>query len=253
MRNFITFVCLGFLLIPIAIGLAIVYPFSKKTAKRLSDFCVKKMPVKVFGVLHKIDGFNFMGYEESKAELPPHYMIICNHQSLFDIPAFMRFMPEVDLRFIAKDALGKGIPLVSPMLKSQQHCLIPRNVRPLESVKLISEFGTRSKENNLVPVLFPEGTRSRDGSLGKFYSAGFRTLTEACKLPVVVCALDGGWKIADLKGLLKNIKKGTYRLKVIKVFDCPEGKDECQAILDESKVLIENQLNEWRLKPMTER
>jgi len=253
MRNFITFVCLGFLLIPIAIGLAIVYPFSKKTAKRLSDFCVKKMPVKVFGVLHKIDGFNFMGYEESKAELPPHYMIICNHQSLFDIPAFMRFMPEVDLRFIAKDALGKGIPLVSPMLKSQQHCLIPRNVRPLESVKLISEFGTRSKENNLVPVLFPEGTRSRDGSLGKFYSAGFRTLTEACKLPVVVCALDGGWKIADLKGLLKNIKKGTYRLKVIKVFDCPEGKDECQSILDESKVLIENQLNEWRLKPMTER
>ena len=253
MRNFITFVCLGFLLIPIAIGLAIVYPFSKKTAKRLSDFCVKKMPVKVFGVLHKIDGFNFMGYEESKAELPPHYMIICNHQSLFDIPAFMRFMPEVDLRFIAKDALGKGIPLVSPMLKSQQHCLIPRNVRPLESVKLISEFGTRSKENNLVPVLFPEGTRSRDGSLGKFYSAGFRTLTEACKLPVVVCALDGGWKIADLKGLLKNIKKGTYRLKVIKVFDCPEGKDECQAILDESKVLIENQLNEWRLKPMAER
>ena len=253
MRNFITFVCLGFLLIPIAVGLAIVYPFSKKTAKRLSDFCVKKMPVKVFGVLHKIDGFNFMGYEESKAELPPHYMIICNHQSLFDIPAFMRFMPEVDLRFIAKDALGKGIPLVSPMLKSQQHCLIPRNVRPLESVKLISEFGTRSKENNLVPVLFPEGTRSRDGSLGTFYSAGFRTLTEACKLPVVVCALDGGWKIADLKGLLKNIKKGTYRLKVIKVFDCPEGKDECQAILDESKVLIENQLNEWRLKPMTER
>ena len=133
-------------------------------------------------------------------------MIICNHQSLFDIPAFMRFMPEVDLRFIAKDKLGKGVPLVSPMLKSQDHCLIPRNVRPLESVKLISDFGVRSKEQNLVPVLFPEGTRSRDGSVGKFYTAGFRTLTEASGLPVVVCAVDGGWKIADLKGLLKNFK-----------------------------------------------
>ena len=246
MRNLITFICLGFLLIPIALGLAIVYPFSKKTAKRLSDFCVKKMPPKVFGVLYKLDGFSFLGYEESKKDLPEQFMIICNHQSLFDIPAFMRFMPEVDLRFIAKDTLGKGIPLVSPMLKSQKHCLIPRNVRPLESVKLISDFGTRAKEQKLVPVLFPEGTRSRDGSLGKFYSAGFRTLSEACGLPVVVCALDGGWKIADLKGLIKNIKKGTYHLKVLKIYPNPNGKDQCQAILDESKALIEAQLKEWR-------
>lgn len=54
MRNFITFVTLALLLVPIALGLAIVYPFSKKTAKKLSDFCVKKMPASVFGVLHKI-------------------------------------------------------------------------------------------------------------------------------------------------------------------------------------------------------
>ena len=141
MRNLITFICIGLILIPYSIVLGIVYPFSKKAAKKLSDICVKRFPVSVFGILHKIDGFMFYGYEESKAELPEQFMIICNHQSLFDIPAFMRFMPEVDLRFIAKDALGKGVPMISPMLKSQEHCLIPRNVRPLESVKLISDFG----------------------------------------------------------------------------------------------------------------
>ena len=253
MRNFITFVCLGFLLIPIALGLAIVYPFSKKTAKRLSDYCVKKMPVKVFGVLEKIDGFRFFGYEETKAELPQQFILICNHQSLFDIPAFMRFMPEFDLRFIAKDALGKGVPLVSPMLKSQEHCLIPRNVRPLESVKIISDFGSRTRQKNEIPVLFPEGTRSRDGELRKFYSAGFRTLVEAAELPVVVCALDGGWKIATLKGLIKNIRKGSYRLCVLKTYPCPHGKEECNTILEESRTLIEEQLKKWRQKPLMER
>ena len=253
MRNFITFFLLGLFLIPYSFILAIIYPFSKKACKKLSDFCVKKVPIGVFGVLHKIDQFQFFGYEESKQLLPPKFMIICNHQSLFDIPAFMRFMPEVDLRFIAKDALGKGVPLVSPMLKSQEHCLIPRNVRPLESVKLISDFGKRSKEQNLVPVLFPEGTRSRDGNVQKFYTAGFRTLSETSGLPVAVCAVDGGWKIADLKGLLKNIHKGSYRLKILKVYDCPSGKDECQKLLDEAKVLIEQQLVEWRKKPLTER
>ena len=253
MRNLLTFICIGLILIPYSIVLGIVYPFSKKAAKKLSDICVKRFPVSVFGILHKIDGFMFYGYEESKAELPEQFMIICNHQSLFDIPAFMRFMPEVDLRFIAKDALGKGVPMISPMLKSQEHCLIPRNVRPLESVKLISDFGKRAKEQHLVPVLFPEGTRSRDGNIGKFYSAGFRTLTEASQLPVVVCAVDGGWKIADLKGLLKNIKKGCYRLKVLKVYPCPNGKEECNKVLEESKALMEAQLAEWRQKPFMER
>lgn len=253
MRNCITFFLLGLFLIPFSLVLALVYPFSKKAAKKMSDFCVKKVPVGVFGILYKIDQFQFFGYEETKTELPEQFMIICNHQSIFDIPAFMRFMPEVDLRFIAKDKLGKGVPLVSPMLKSQQHCLIPRNIRPLDSVRIISDFGKRSKEQNLVPVLFPEGTRSRDGSVGKFYTAGFRTLTEASGLPVVVCAIDGGWRIADLKNLLKNIHKGSYRLKVLKVYPCPNGKEECNKVLDESKALIEAQLVEWRNKPLTER
>lgn len=253
MRNFITFTALGLLLIPYSIALAVVYPFSKKLTKKMSDFCTKKISISVFNILHKIDGFMFFNYEESKSELPPEFMVICNHQSLFDIPAFLRFMPEQDLRFIAKKALGKGVPLVSPMLKSQEHCLIPRNIRPLESVKLISEFGVRSKEQKLVPVLFPEGTRSRDGSVGKFYTAGFRTLSEACGLPVVACAIDGGWKIADLKGLFKNIHKGSYRIKVLKVYSSPKGKEECNKILEESKALMEAQLEEWRKKPLTER
>ena len=253
MRNFITFLCLGLILIPFSLVLGIVYPFSKKGARKLSDFCTKKMPESVFGVIEKIDGFKFFGYDESKANLPPKFIAICNHQSLFDIPAFLRFMPEYNLRFIAKDALGRGVPLVSPMLKSQNHCLIPRNVRPLESVKIISDFGRRTKNEDIIPVLFPEGTRSRDGELGKFYTAGFRTLIEAAELPVVVCAIDGGWKFATLKGLLFNMHKGSYRIEVLKVFDPPHGKEECNAILDESKALIDSKIKEWRKLPLLQR
>ena len=253
MRNFITFFLIGLFLIPYSLLLGVVYLFSKKASKKMADFCAKKVSIGVFDILYKVDQFMFFGYEESKNILPPQFMILCNHQSLFDIPALLRFMPELDLRFIAKDALGKGVPLVSPMLKSQEHCLIPRNVRPIDSIKLIADFGKRSKEQNLVPVLFPEGTRSRDGNLRNFYSAGFRTLTEASQLPVVVCVIDGGWKIADLKGLFKNIHKGSYRLKILKVFPCPNGKEECKKVLDESRALMEAQLIEWRKKPLTER
>ena len=53
MRNFITFFLLGLFLIPFSLVLALVYPFSKKAAKKMSDFCVKKVPVGVFGILYK--------------------------------------------------------------------------------------------------------------------------------------------------------------------------------------------------------
>ena len=74
-------------------------------------------------------------------------------------------------------------------------------------------------KNNQIPILFPEGTRTRDGNVGKFYSAGFRKLNESTGLPIVACALDGGWEIRDIKKIMKKKKNGSYRVKVLKIYE----------------------------------
>ena len=81
------------------------------------------------------------------------------------------------------------------------------------------------------------------------YSAGFRRLEETVKLPVVVCALDGGWKLSDLSKLLTNLKKGAYRVKILKVFDAPQTKEDEKRILEVSRQLIQEQLDSWRKLP----
>ena len=56
-----------------------------------------------------------------------------------------------------------------------------------------------------------------------------------------------------MKKFFYNINKGCYRVKVLKVYDSPKTKEECNKILEESKIMIENQVKEWRLMSANQR
>lgn len=225
------------------------YPVSIRWSRKISQYIVKVLAPRFFAILKTYRDFNFFGYEESKEMLPEQFIIISNHQSLFDIPCYMNFFRDKEVRFVAKDNLSRHIPLVSEMLRAQEHCMVPRKGSPMIAMKVIDDFGKRVMERNQIPILFPEGTRTKDGRVGKFYSAGFRKLNEATKLPVVCCALDGGYQVRDLENIMRNLQNGSYRVKILKVFDSPASKEDEVKILEESRVLIQQQLDEWRKLP----
>ncbi len=249
MSGFLTLVCLFSMVIPASFANIIVYPVNKKLSVRISDYIVHVLAPRLFAILYTYKKFHFWGYDEKKSELPENFIIIANHQSLLDIPLFMNYFRDREVRFIAKDALGRHIPLVSEMLRAQEHCLIPRKAKPMEAMRYIFDFGKRVVKRNQIPILFPEGSRTRDGNVGKFFSAGFRQLTESTGLPVVVCALDGGWKLRDLRKLMTNLKHGCYRVKILKVYEAPKTKEDCNTILEEAKDLMQQQIEEWRQLP----
>ncbi len=249
MSSFLTLVCLFSMVIPAAFANILAYPVCKRISVRISNYINKVLAPRLFAILYTYKRFHFWGYEDNKDKLPENFIIIANHQSLLDIPLFMNFLRDKNVRFIAKDTLGRHIPLVSEMLRAQEHCLIPRKAKPMEAMRYISDFGKRVVERNQVPILFPEGSRTRDGNVGKFFSAGFRQLTESTGLPVVVCALDGGWQLRDLRKILTNLKHGSYRVKILRIYDAPKTKEDCNTILDESKILIQQQIEYWRQLP----
>lgn len=249
MINVITLLCLfGMVTFP-SIANILAYPFCPKLSMKISNYIVKVLAPRVFAICNTYKNFKFWAYKDNFDKLPEQFMIITNHQSLLDIPAVMNFMRDVELRFVSKDTLGRHIPLVSEMLRTQQHCLVPRKAKPMDAMRYIEEFGYRVAEKNQIPVLFPEGSRSKDGNVGKFYTAGFRKLAESSKLPVVVCALDGGFRLRDLSKVFINLNNGCYRVKIVKIYDCPQTKEECNMILDESRELIQKQIDEWRKLP----
>ncbi len=248
MFSFITLLCLFSAVGFPTFMLCIVYPFSKKAALFWSNYITCRTAPLLFSIFRMYRKFNFIGDRENLKLLPEQFVVISNHQSLFDIVVYLKYFGGLKARFIAKDSLGKA-PMVGKMLKSQGHCLIPRKGSPSVAMKSIDRFGERMIERNQIPIIFPEGTRSRDGNLREFYSAGFRRIVECTKLPVAVCVLDGGWRISNMNSIFKNLHKGSYRVKVLKVYPAPSSKEEEKKILEESKILMQNQLDEWRSLP----
>lgn len=249
MSSFLTLLCLfGMLIIP-SVGNIFAYPVSHSFSLRISNYITKVVAPRLFAILDCYKNFKFFGYKKSKENLPEQFIIVSNHQSLIDIPCYMNFFRDKELRFVAKDNLSRHIPLVSEMLRTQQHCMVPRKGSPMMAMKVVETFSERVKKNNWIPVIFPEGTRTRDGNVGKFYSAGFRKLSETTNLPIVVCALDGGYQIREIRTIMTNLRNGSYRVKVLKVYDSPKNKEEQTKILEESRSLIQNQLDEWRKLP----
>ncbi len=224
----------------------VAYVINPRLTQRVNRYLSTKQAHRVFSILAAYMDFHFRGEKDLVADLPDQYLIMSNHQSLMDIPLFMRFLDGSRLRFVAKAELGTHIPLVSLMLRSNGHCLVKRTGSPSQAMRALDIFAGRVKTNNWIPVIFPEGTRSVDGSLGTFHAAGFRRFLDKAPMPVAVCAIDGGWRIATLDGIRMNAQGGSYRVKVLKIYPTPTSKAEQLLILEEGKALIEEQLRIWR-------
>jgi 1-acyl-sn-glycerol-3-phosphate acyltransferase len=116
------------------------------------------------------------------------------------------------------------------------------------AMRRLDKFAHQVAERRQIPVIFPEGHRSRDGELQHFSSAGVRRILDISPMPVVVCALDGGYRIGTILDIFRNMKNGIYRIKVLKIYPTPQNKQDQLHILEESRVLIQNQLDLWRQK-----
>jgi len=245
-RIFIVAACVAQSVAVMAILNRIAYVVNKKISLTYNKRIVYAKPRRLFALFSTYLGFKFAGDYTNISELPQQYMIISNHQSLLDIPLFMRYLEPTRLRFVAKAELGRHIPAVSLVLRGDKHCLIRRTGSPSTAMRELDRFAERVRENNWIPVIFPEGTRSRDGNTGTFHAAGFRRFMDKYPLPVAVCAVEGGWNISSLAGMVKRMKGGEYRVKVLKVFPAPGNKAEQLRVLEEGKELINNQLVVWR-------
>lgn len=130
--------------------------------------------------------------------LPPGgALLVCNHQSLADIPLIMAAIPG-DVRFVAKKELGR-VPLFGRAMVAAGNLLLDRNDRR-DAVRMIREAERRLARGERV-VLFPEGTRSVDGAVGEFKSGAFR-IAAGASAPVVPLFIDGG-RFALPKGALR--------------------------------------------------
>ena len=121
-------------------------------------------------------------------------IIVSNHQSMYDIPPIIWYMRKHHPKFISKIELGNGIPSISYNLKHGGSVLIDRK-KPLQAINAIRKFAIKIEKNNWSAVIFPEGTRGKNGAPKAFKSRGLITLMEEIPSALVVpISVNNSWK-----------------------------------------------------------
>ncbi len=122
-------------------------------------------------------------------------IIVANHQSMNDIPPIIWFMRKFHVKFISKKELGKGLPSVSYNLRHGGSVLIDRK-NPLQAVNAIKQMANYIETHNRAVVIFPEGSRSRDGKPKRFKTKGLTTLLEHSPNAIIVpVTINNSWKL----------------------------------------------------------
>jgi 1-acyl-sn-glycerol-3-phosphate acyltransferase len=122
------------------------------------------------------------------------YVFAANHQSIYDIPIVFTSLP-LQLRIVAKDSLGR-FPFLGWHLQRTGHLLVDRKNPGASIVKKMARLvqGARSL------IVFPEGTRSVDGTVAPFKGGMFLVAIDA-GLPIVPVSIAGSRHVM-LKGRL---------------------------------------------------
>lgn len=122
-------------------------------------------------------------------------IIVSNHQSMHDICPLACYLKRHHPKFVSKIELGKGIPSVSYNLTHGGSVLIDRK-DPRQSLTAIRDFGKYIEKNNYAAVIYPEGTRSKDGKPKRFSENGLKMLTKfAPSAYVIPVSINNCWKL----------------------------------------------------------
>ena len=145
------------------------------------------------------------------------FMMYGNHQGLFDVVALVASC-DTNLAAVFKKELS-GIPFLKEVIACTKSFAMDReDVR--QSLTVIQAV-TKEVQNGRNYVIFPEGTRSKNGNImGEFHGGSFRCAVKA-KCPIVPMAFIDSYKVLDQKGS----KPVSVQLHYLKPIPYEEYKD----------------------------
>ena len=145
------------------------------------------------------------------------FIMYPNHQGMYDMLALLDACPK-PLSVVAKKEVA-NIPLLSSIFKVDKAIFIDReDVK--QSMQVIIQVAKEVAEGRNF-VIFPEGTRSKNGNVvGEFKGGSFKSAMKA-KCPIVPVALIDSFKPFDTK----SIKQVTVQVHILEPLLYEEYKD----------------------------
>ncbi len=174
-----------------------------------------------------------------KAARGQSYVILCNHQSHFDVLAFYGFWFK-QFRWVMKKELRR-VPGLGWGCEGVGHIFIDRSDREKAIASL--EAARPLLAGGISVLFFPEGSRSRDGRLRPFKKGGFMMALQM-GLPILPVTISGSRHVLPGKSL--RLLPGLIRIQVHDPIDATAyGLERRDELMRDVRATIASALPAW--------
>lgn len=171
---------------------------------------------------------NVYGRENLKAD--ESYVFCANHQGIFDVFIIYGYLNR-NFKWLMKSSLRKA-PLVGAACAAANHIFIDKS-----GPKKIQESNDRARavlRGGMSMVIFPEGSRSWDGSMQQYRRGAF-AIADELQLPIVPLTINGSFKVLPRQKGISFLHHAPLSLTIHKpIYPTGQGKDHIAKLADES-------------------
>ncbi|MDE6266385.1 MAG: 1-acyl-sn-glycerol-3-phosphate acyltransferase [Muribaculaceae bacterium] len=153
-----------------------------------------------------------------------NYIFVANHQGAFDIFSIYGFLGH-NFRWMMKKSLEK-IPLVGYACKKAGHIFVDHSGN--SGVRHTMTDAEKELSQGMSLCIFPEGSRTFNGEVGRFKRGAFQ-LSREFGLPIVPITIDGAFKVMPRTAKLPQW--GKIYLTIHKPVAAPTGDEKEMADL----------------------
>jgi 1-acyl-sn-glycerol-3-phosphate acyltransferase len=248
LRGFLALGCVGLVLLTAdvvqrtIIVLAIKIVPSRRI--RILDWWQKLMAHTMLGIVRTVGG----GDVEDPPPIPgrPGVLILMNHQSLLDIPLVCAAVDDFYPKIVTRARYASGKPLISHMVRLYQYPLVDPRATTRKHLRGLAAAAT---EEDTPVMIFPEGTRTRDGEIGPWKRRGLERFLSARSWEVYVLVADGFWRTARLADFLESVSTVRGRCVVLGPYTSPEPGEPVDGFIDDMRARMEEGLRSLRSVP----
>ena len=173
----------------------------------------------------------------------PGVLVLMNHQSLLDIPIVVRSLAHGYPRIVTRKRYARGVPVVSKMIKLYEYPVVDPRAPMKGQMKMLRSV---ARDPGVPIVVYPEGTRSRDGALLPFRRGAVDTLLRHRQWEVYLLTSDGTLPCGRLKDMLSGVDAVHCRVSVSGPFTTPWDPDEIASWLEEMEGRMRHSLSGLR-------
>jgi 1-acyl-sn-glycerol-3-phosphate acyltransferase len=164
----------------------------------------------------------------------PGILILMNHQSLFDIPLVVQTVEGGYPRIVTRARYAaRWIPVISHMVELYQYPVVDPSANSAAIRESLDHLEAEARATDVPIVVFPEGTRTRDGEIGGFKRGALARILAARTWTVYVFVADGFWKAPRFKEFVRGLPHVDGRMEHVVTLEWQDPSADPNPFLDQ--------------------